>query len=124
MSRQRGLVIFVSTVAVGALVCLYAFVDPLSTGWMPKCMFRYITGLDCPGCGSQRALHSLLNGNISAAWEYNALVVLAIPLIIPLGWVAVTKDKHPQLYRRLNSVPVAIAISVIITAWFIYRNFL
>ena len=41
----------------------------------PKCLFFSLTGLQCPGCGSQRALHSLLHLDLVAALRYNAYMV-------------------------------------------------
>ena len=38
-----------------------------------------MTGLDCPGCGSLRALHQLLHGNIKSALHFNALLVCGLP---------------------------------------------
>ena len=29
------------------------FVDPEYSAFIPKCPFRWFTGLDCPACGSQ-----------------------------------------------------------------------
>lgn len=69
---------------VGALALLFAF-DPAQHAFFPKCVFYWTTGLFCPGCGSQRALHALLHGHLGAALGQNALVVLALPY---LGYVA------------------------------------
>jgi hypothetical protein len=40
-----------------------------------------MTGLHCPGCGSLRALHHLTHGNIEAAVNSNALLVLVLALV-------------------------------------------
>ena len=57
-------------------------VNPTSSGWFPQCPFYALTGLSCPGCGATRGMHQLLNGDVSAALDYNALLVLFVPLII------------------------------------------
>ena len=59
---------------VGALVLLYT-VKPDGSPFYPKCAFRLLTGLDCPGCGSLRALHRLLHGRLAEAWALNPLLV-------------------------------------------------
>ena len=40
------------------------------------------TDIKCPGCGSQRAIHSLLNLDIKSAFGYNPLLVCTLPYII------------------------------------------
>jgi len=56
-------------------------VDPARGVGYPSCPFRALTGLQCPGCGSTRALHQLLHGHPVAAFELNPLIVIAIPLL-------------------------------------------
>jgi hypothetical protein len=70
----------------GALIYIYSKFDPEESFIFPKCPFHVLTGLECPGCGSQRAIHSLLNGHLADAFRYNALAVIALPYIA--GWVA------------------------------------
>lgn len=74
-----------------AAVLLYTETDPESSVLFPKCPFHLLTGLECPGCGSQRAIHSLLNGDIGAAAHYNLLLVLAIPYLGLLAALEVTR---------------------------------
>ena len=59
---------------------LYAF-DPRNQGLFPACPFLGLTGCYCPGCGTLRALHMLLRGDIAGALGYNILTVLSLPLI-------------------------------------------
>lgn len=40
-----------------------------------------LTGLWCPGCGSQRALHALLHGHVGTAIGLNVLMMCALPLL-------------------------------------------
>lgn len=56
--------------------------DPASTLLFPPCPFHWLTGLHCPGCGSLRALHALLNGELTRALRFNALTLAAAPLLI------------------------------------------
>jgi hypothetical protein len=67
-----------------AAAWLYAF-DPAKGGLYPVCYFHQTTGLLCPGCGGLRALHQLLHGHLAAAWHFNPLLVLFLPLA---AWMA------------------------------------
>ena len=58
------------------------FLDPSTSGLFPACPFRALTGMYCPGCGTLRALHGLLHGNIAGAFMLNPLTVLILPLVI------------------------------------------
>ncbi len=62
-----------------SLVHLYLH-DPEKGGFL-SCPFRLFTGLLCPGCGSQRAVHDLMHFRILEALAHNALLVLCIPLL-------------------------------------------
>ena len=76
---------FVIGLGVLALVvglAMFRVFDPAHHGFFPKCAIHSLTGLDCPGCGGQRAVHHLLNGEISAAFRANALL---LSLLIPMG---------------------------------------
>ena len=59
---------------------LYAF-DPRNPGLFPACPFLGLTGCYCPGCGTLRALHTLLRGDVASALGYNILTVLSLPFI-------------------------------------------
>ena len=59
---------------------LYAF-DPRNPGVIPACPFLSLTGCFCPGCGTLRALHMLLRGDVASALGYNILTVLSLPFI-------------------------------------------
>ena len=50
------------------------------------CLFRELTGLYCPGCGSGRAALALLRGHMPEAFSHNALLfVLGVPCAVLLG---------------------------------------
>ena len=82
------------------------------------------TGLKCPGCGSQRMLHALLHGDIAAAWRFNALLFLLVPFLIVLGVASAGRKRWPAFYRRINSIPVIVAVTAVIIGWFVLRNFI
>jgi hypothetical protein len=43
------------------------------------CPFKYLTGIDCPGCGFQRSVIALVQGNLDKSF---ALYPPAIPLLL------------------------------------------
>jgi len=56
--------------------------DPSVPGMFPPCPFLTLTGLYCPGCGSLRAIHQLLHGNLGNALAFNPFAVLASPFLV------------------------------------------
>jgi hypothetical protein len=71
---------------IGALVVflfagtLLFFFDPATSSFYPPCLFKTFLGMQCPGCGSLRAAHQLLRGNLAAAWALNKPLLIALPL--------------------------------------------
>ena len=57
----------------------------MPTSWLtslpPICVYRNLFGVECPSCGLTRAFSSVLHGQLSAAWNYNHLVVIAFPAL-------------------------------------------
>src|SRR5687767_2173685 len=68
-SRQYKTLASAIVMAAGAWI-LYTF-PPQSHSFYPPCVFRAMTGLLCPGCGSTRALHALLHGHVGEALTLN-----------------------------------------------------
>ncbi len=117
----RSVVIAIAAVVAVAIGWVYLTFDP-STHFFPRCMFHELTGWQCPGCGSQRALHALLTGDVAAAWGFNALFVLELPLLALLACAWCLRSKHPWLHRVLNSRTVILGILAVIILWTIVRN--
>lgn len=44
-----------------------------------KCPFKYLTGTDCPGCGFQRSVLALMNGDLHKSFN---LYPSTIPLLL------------------------------------------
>lgn len=76
------------------LAYVYQAYNPLDSAWFPKCPFKSVTGYECAGCGSQRAVHHLLNLEFKSAFKENPLLVLSIPYIL-LGWI-IDGSKNPS----------------------------
>ena len=62
-------------------IILLRVFDPATSGVFPPCPVRYLTGLYCPGCGSLRALHALLHGDLRRALAMNPLMVVTLPFV-------------------------------------------
>jgi hypothetical protein len=99
--------------ALGALV-FFAF-DPTKVPIFPQCIFHRVTGLDCPGCGAQRALHQLLHGNVIAALRLNAMFVLSLPLAAWYGPRLIVRS-----FARLPSGTPPRWLWFYIAAWIVF----
>lgn len=104
------------------LVVLYGLFDPAQTGYFPKCPFRWATGLQCPGCGSQRAIHQLLHGKLKAAFQYNPLLVCSLPLLAFLFSADVFRFRYPKLYVASRNPFLSWSILTVILLWWVLRN--
>lgn len=128
---------FIVTIAaafpvMAAVVFLYMHYDPGDSVFWPKCPFHLLTGLECPGCGSQRALHCLLNGNLGQALHYNALLAAAVPYLLLYAFLSLFRHffgrgRAVMACRRLEDVlyhgkALRAVLAVILLFW-AARNF-
>jgi hypothetical protein len=68
-------------------------------------LFHDLTGLWCPGCGTARALHQLLHGNVAAAFRFNALSMAMLPVA---GYLVVRGDASTLKPRWIWALLAAI----------------
>ena len=100
IGRPAALTLSVLLAAVAGLV-LFCF-DPRQYHFYPICFLHRITGLLCPGCGALRALHQLLHGHLAAAFRFNPMLVLSLPLLF---WLGATYG-----LRRATNPPASLAL--------------
>jgi len=103
--------------AAGAAILMLDFFDPATSGLFPPCPLRYLTGWYCPGCGSLRALHQLLHGNLAAAWALNPLTVILLPFLaygIASYAVCEIRGRHlPRLFLPAVSIRALCAVIIL-----------
>lgn len=94
-----------SACALGAAAVLNRF-DPNASGSvLPACPLHALTGLYCPGCGSTRALHALLHGDLPLALSMNPLLVAALPAVALMALSAsglLTRRLDPLMHVLAN----------------------
>jgi len=91
---------------------------PHTNPFYPKCFFRKITTLECPGCGSARSLYSLVHGDLMQAADYNILLLLMLPVLL-IGFIATVTDHFHETWRKLNK-PLIYLLLILI--FWILRN--
>lgn len=110
-------------IAVFGLLTFYSIVNPHSNIFVPKCMFRLLTGYDCPACGIQRSLHALLNGDTVTALRYNYFLLISIPYFLAVAITTFWKaDLIVKMGYYVQHPKVVRAILVLIIIWWIVRN--
>lgn len=79
METSNGQILKITLFAIGVigLIIIYKTYNPIAFPF-PKCPVYYYTGIYCPGCGSQRAVHALANFNLIKAISQNVLATAVI----------------------------------------------
>jgi hypothetical protein len=105
---------------IGVLLSLlHLYVNDPEKGGFWDCPFRLLTGLLCPGCGAQRAIHDLMHLRIGEAFGHNALLVLSLPLLgLQWGWSQLFPSAKPLSARNW----VVLAWAILAVGWGILRN--
>lgn len=118
--RARAGAILVVCLAV--LIALFTL-DPGKTRLLPPCPFRAMTGLDCPGCGSTRAVHEILHGDPVAAVRMNPLLLLYSPFVgqFILSAVSLVATGRPLPESRVRASMTWLVLCTIAAFW-IFRN--
>lgn len=119
---RRSLVIVLVLAALLVFGVIYFAIDPSTSGLFPRCTFLSLTGYKCPGCGTQRAIHALLHGDVAGAFKYNALLLVAIPWIALCLYAESRRLRNPRLYARLNAPLLIWLFLVMVLLWWLLRN--
>ena len=116
--------IIIAVLVLISLVVLYSQFSPTNYSFFPKCPFYTLTGFNCPGCGSQRALHAILHGDLTAAVNYNLLFVVSLPFIAAyfgLKLRSIIKGGGMGLYLFDHPNAPALAVLLVLIFW-VVRN--
>lgn len=100
--------------------------DPNVSGSWGYCPVRLATGLDCPGCGTLRAVHALTEGDLGAALSSNVATVALLPLAV-LIWVGWTRRAWrgggaPVLGSSRAQLVTGLAVAATLLAFGVVRN--
>ena len=120
-SRHTLIAAAVAVIIITVGLCVYKAFDP-SVHAYPRCLFLALTGWECPGCGSQRALHALMHGQIAAAWGYNSLLLIEIPIFAVYAVSGLAPRRWPRLHRFITSRGFILSLLTVIILWTILRN--
>ncbi|MBK0329930.1 DUF2752 domain-containing protein [Brachybacterium sp. MASK1Z-5] len=126
MTRRAGargavLPLALAAAAAAAAIGVQAVFDPFTQD-VPLCPLHALTGLDCPGCGATRAVHALLAGDPLLALHSNALIVLAVPVVLALyvRWIVDRVRGRDRIIDPPKSV--LIALGALVAVFTIARN--
>jgi hypothetical protein len=101
------------------------FINWLQNHLLP-CPFKYLTGIDCPGCGFQRAIIALTKGKLHESF---LLYPPAIPLLLIGGFyitnrfVKLDDDKGTLKKFLFLLAGTVIMVSYSIKMWGVYHNY-
>jgi hypothetical protein len=121
-SKRTVAIIGLGAASLLVIAVLFRF-DPSGSPIYPVCLFHQFTGLNCPGCGSLRALHHLTHGEFAAAFHSNPLLMVALPMLV-LALIRRQIGQHdarpgPSIYARPAT---ALAICAIVILFGVLRN--
>ncbi|MBC6697444.1 DUF2752 domain-containing protein [Hymenobacter sp. BT190] len=106
-----------------ALAALYFRLNPAHYPF-PRCPVNWLTGLHCPGCGTQRALHALLHGRLTEAVSFNLLAATLAPLVV-LGLLHEARlqlSGQPRHYTLLYRPWLGWSIMALTVVFTVLRN--
>jgi hypothetical protein len=121
VNRRLTLALVWFAMALGA-VYVYIF-EPGKTGFFMICPFRALTGFACPGCGTTRALHHLLHGDVWGAFQLNPFTMVLVPilLIALLRHTIIVMRGQPVRGNQLAPEYIWL-LFVVSLSFFIFRN--
>lgn len=119
--REIRFFILMTMLCLIGLAVLF-FGHPTGYSFIPRCPFYQVTGLYCPGCGSLRATHYLLQGEVTSSFRNH-------PLLIPLlAFLLFLYGKRLYEFRFNTSISLrgellfSIAVLMTFVLFFVIRN--
>jgi hypothetical protein len=107
-TKRKELATLVTIAGVGVAIATI-----LPTELLPQCPIHAVTGLLCPGCGTQRAAKAALSGDWAGAWNLNQLAFF-VPAFASLG---ILSEVRKSTWLKWTTVSLAVIATVVFTIW-------
>ncbi|WP_049570610.1 DUF2752 domain-containing protein [Streptomyces sp. SBT349] len=123
--RSHPAVLPLATLAAGIAGAAYLWrTNPHEGGrFLPRCPVNWLTGLDCPSCGGTRMTYDVLHGDLAAAFQDNAvLLLLGVPLALWLGGRWLHEGLRGRRYRPSLGRRTVAALLGVALVWAVVRN--
>ncbi|HLP74064.1 MAG TPA: DUF2752 domain-containing protein [Bacteroidales bacterium] len=111
MITRKKLYILLSVALLAGYILLFVeiFTHRMAKDVVPDlCIFKTVTGLPCPACGSTRSVLSLFDGNVAGALRINplgfviVLVLLAGPVWLSYDIISRRKTLYDSYLKAEN----------------------
>jgi hypothetical protein len=121
IERSSSVFLLLATALAAGL--LYRF-PPDRYAFYPLCPIHEYLHLECPGCGTTRAVSALLHGHLIAALHFNAFAILVLlPLVIVYAAICMQRAfKKEGSHWPAIPRPVTIALFALAAVFTIIRN--
>jgi hypothetical protein len=114
----RGPVATAAAVVAGTAVVALGNPD---TTHVPLCPLKFATGLDCPLCGSLRAVHALSHGHLGEAFDHNVLVTAALPAVVVIWAMWLRESLAGRPFARIPDRAL-FGVLAVLAAFAVARN--
>lgn len=95
-------------VVTAAAVALLLRLPPTQYPFLyPPCPIQQLFGIQCPGCGSTRAIAALLRGHLGEALHLNLLTICGLPVF---ALQLTRRLLRPPLHRQIPHQPASKAM--------------
>lgn len=124
IEKINKLMPYLFPVMLACTMFVYYFVNPLNEMFPLHCIWKDLTGTECPSCGTQRALHSIMHGEIMKALRYNCFFVISVPyaaVVVLCSWY-----NYKNIFGKIKLIVFDSLVLKIYTLlyflWWIIRN--
>lgn len=108
---------------LGVIALFYFKIDPTEVDFLLICPLYSTSGIYCPGCGSQRAIHNLLHLDFLSALKNNFLLVIGLLLFVYHYGISMINNIFNKNYSSVLNHTMAVKLLIIGTLLFwILRN--
>jgi hypothetical protein len=110
--------------ALSAVIALLLRFPPDRYSFYPSCPIYLYLHVQCPGCGTTRALSALVHGHLTEALHLNPLTTLLLPLALLYATHHLWKQRRSIQTLTVPNPPryAVYALLVIATVFTIARN--
>lgn len=105
MGRNKLYVLLSTACAAGYIWLMLTYYRAFSLALEPGvCLFKRVTGVPCPSCGSTRSVLSILKGDFTEAilWNPFGILLTCILLVFPAWIIYDVLSRKSTLYNFYN----------------------